>query len=134
MTKSFKYNDGGRSQYYKGQNAGDCAARSMAIALGLNYKDCYDEIAKANAKAGYKKSARDGVYKIVFEKILKEHGWVWHPAPKFEGRKARYNDMPMGNVIASMAKHYTAIVDQEIHDTWDCSHKMVYGYYAKPTS
>ncbi len=131
MSENFTYNDGGRSQYFKGKNAGDCAVRAMAIAMGLDYKDCYNEIAKANAKAGYKKSARDGVFKAVFENVLKEHGWYWCSAPRFEGRKARHSDMPMGNVIASMARHYTAIVDKEIHDTFDCSHKMVYGYYAK---
>lgn len=132
--RNFAYNDGGRSQYFKGKNAGDCVARAMAIALQLDYKTCYDELAAANVKAGGKKTARDGLLRKTYEKVLNQHGWEWHPAPKFEGRKARYYDMPKGRLIMRMARHVSALVDQEIHDTWDCSQKMVYGYFAKPNN
>tara|TARA_Y100000817_G_scaffold78551_1_gene60477 strand:- start:633 stop:1124 length:492 start_codon:yes stop_codon:yes gene_type:complete len=134
MTKSFKYNDGGRSQYFKGKNAGDCVVRAIAIALELDYKTCYDELASLNKETEGKKTARGGTHKANYEKFLKRHGWVWHSAPKLEGRKARYYDMPNGRIIMRMARHLSALVEQEIHDTWDCSYKMVYGYYAKPTS
>ena len=130
--KDFTYNDGGRSLYFKGRDAGDCVARAMAIALQLDYKTCYDQLAAANVEAGGKKTARNGLLRKTYEKVLNEHGWIWHPAPKFKGRKARYYNLPKGRLIMRMAKHVSALVDGEIHDTWDCSKKMVYGYFVKP--
>lgn len=47
-TSTFIFNDGGRSHYFKGR-AGDCATRAMSIALELDYKLCYDELAKAHS-------------------------------------------------------------------------------------
>ena len=100
------YNDGGKSSTGRKGTSGDCGVRAMAIALGLDYDYCY--------------------------KVLKEHGWVWKSAPKFNGRKAYFNDMPKDKtVIARMAKHFVAVIDQEIYDIWDSSHKMVYGYWEK---
>ena len=37
------FNDGGRSQYFKGAKAGDCVVRAIAIASGLDYKKVYDD-------------------------------------------------------------------------------------------
>tara|TARA_Y100000385_G_C12841963_1_gene529179 strand:- start:43 stop:438 length:396 start_codon:yes stop_codon:yes gene_type:complete len=124
--------DGGRLEAgYKGRNAGDCAARSVAIALQIPYKQAYLELARASKEFGFKRSARDGIHKPVFEHFLKKHGWSWRSAPKFDGRKARCSDLLHGRVIASQAGHYVAVVDGVPHDIWDCSNRMVYGYYAK---
>lgn len=127
---TYKYNDGGRSAAgYKG-TARDCCARAMAIAIGLDYDAAYNEIAKANKSYGSKKSARNGVAILVYEEVLKKHGWVWCKAPTFTGRKARCSDLT-GIVIAKMARHVVAVVDGVPNDTWNSSAKMVYGYYAK---
>ena len=127
----YQYNDGGRKAAgFKG-TAGDCGARAMAIALGLDYSGVYKELAQANADNGRSKSARNGIMKDVYTEVLKRHGWVWMPAPKFEGRKARCSDMPAGVVIAKQARHFVAVIDGVAHDSWDCTHKMVYGYWAK---
>ena len=127
---SFKYNDGGRSKYFKGR-AGDCATRAMAIALCLDYKQCYDELAKAHSAKTGKRSARNGIYRDDFDVVLRRHGWVWHSAPKFDGRKARYSDMPSSRVIARMSRHFAAVIDGVVHDSWDSTDKMIYGYWAK---
>lgn len=130
---AYVYNDGGRADAgYKG-SAGDCGARAMAIALDLYYQVAYDELAQANKDAGGAKSARNGIMKDVYSKVLERHGWVWHPAPKFVGRKAYASDMPQGTVIARMAGHFVCIIDGVVQDTFDCSHKMVYGFWAKPS-
>lgn len=129
----FQFNDGGRAEAgYKGY-AGDCVCRAIAIALELDYKETYLQLARLNKIALGKRSARNGVAKDAYEKFLKDHGWVWHKAPKFEGRKAKHYDMPEGVVIARMAKHLAAVVDGVVHDTWDSTQKMVYGYYAPAT-
>ena len=129
---SYIYHDGGRAEAgYKGK-ASDCAARSMAIALGIPYKQAYDEIASMNKEHGHSKSARNGVYKEVFNDVLASHGWQWVSAMNmFEGRKARCSDMPEGVVIARQAGHYVAVKNGTPFDTWDCTAKMVYGYWKK---
>ena len=127
----FTFNDGGRAKAgYKGL-AGDCGARAMAIAMAMDYQMAYDLIAHANQSQGLAKSARNGISKALYSDVLNARGWVWHPAPKFEGRKARASDMPQGIVIARQAGHYVAIIDGIPHDTWDCSDRMVYGYWKR---
>jgi hypothetical protein len=130
ISDNFIYDDGGRSKYFKG-STGDCAARAMAIALNLDYKDCYNELAEQHKASTGKKTARDGIFKEDFNKVMERHGWVWHSAPKFTGRKAYHDDMPKGAVIARMAHHYAAVIDGVVYDSWDSSAKMVYGYWAK---
>lgn len=130
-TSTFIFNDGGRAASGRKGSAGDCGVRAMAIALDLSYEECYCKLAQANKDAGGKKSARNGLKKSVYEKVLSRHGWVWHSAPKFEGRKARCGDMPQGRVIVRMARHFAAVIDGVLYDTWDSRDKMVYGYWAK---
>lgn len=132
MTKAFyEYNDGGRAAAgFKG-STGDCAVRAMAIATGIPYADCYKELAQANKDAGKPKSVRGGIMKGDFDKVLKRHGWVWHSAPKFEGRKARAGDLPDGMVVARMARHFAAVSYRTVNDSFDSRHKMVYGYWQK---
>jgi hypothetical protein len=128
---NYKQNDGGRQAAgYKG-TAGDCGARAIAIALGLDYKSVYKELAQANADNGRAKSARNGISKDIYSEVLKRYGWVWMQAPKFAGRKARCSDMPAGSVIAKQANHYVAVIDGVANDIWDSTERMVYGYWAK---
>ena len=128
---AYIFNDGGRAAAgFKG-TAGDCAARAMAIALGIDYKAAYQELAQANKDMGFPKSVRNGIMKNTYDMVLARHGWVWHSAPKFDGRKARCSDMPAGSVIARQARHFVAVIEGEANDMFDCTHRMVYGYWAK---
>ena len=129
--ENFFYNDGGKHESgYKTKT--DCGIRAVAIACEVSYND---------ARAILKKAAKDGVagngqiakgiYKEDMNSALQSLGWVWRSAPKIKGRKARYYDLPKGRVIARMSKHFVAVIDGVIHDTWDSSQKMVYGYWEK---
>lgn len=121
--------DGGRAAAgYKGDNAGDCGARALAIVTGMPYKQAYKHLAQANKDFGFAKSARDGIYKHVYDYALKQLGFQWCSAPKFDGRKARASDLD-GAVIAQQAGHFVAVIDGVIHDSWDSTNKMVYGYW-----
>jgi hypothetical protein len=133
MTK-FVYNDGGREASGRKGTAGDCAVRAMAIALGLDYDACYKELAQANKDNGRAKSVRHGIMKDVYQAVLARYGWVWVPAPKLNGRKARCSDMPAGTVIARQARHFVAVVDGVPQDIFDSSDKMVYGYWCHVAS
>jgi hypothetical protein len=126
----YHFNDGGRAAAgYKGKT-GDCPARAMAIALGLDYKEVYKKLAQANADHCQKKSVRNGINIALFSDILKQYGWVWHKAPTFSGRKARCSDLT-GTVIARQSKHVVTVIDGVPNDIWNSSNKMVYGYWAK---
>jgi hypothetical protein len=100
-------------------------------ALSLITRLVINELAQAHRSRTGKKTARDGIYKEDFSEVLKRHSWVWHSAPKFDGRKARANDMPTGRVIVQMARHYAAVINGVVNDSWNSSEKMVYGYWAK---
>ncbi len=144
---NFIFNDGGRKEAgYKG-SAGDCGARAMAIALGMDYKSAYNLLAKANKEMGFAKSARNGIHKNIYDSVLNKLGWKWVSAPTFKvldgyknsegkilfGRKAKCSDMPAGIVIARQAGHFVAVINGIPNDTFDSSQKMVYGYWIKET-
>lgn len=126
------YTDGGRKEAGFLGKTGDCAARALAIAESMAYVEAYKLVAQANKDAGGKKSARDGIMKNVFHKLLVELGYQWHSAPKYEGRKARPCDFRHdGVIIARQARHFVAVVNGTVMDTWDSTDKMVYGYWKK---
>ena len=158
---NFVYNDGGREAEFKG-HAGDCVCRSICIAANLPYKEVYDRLAHGNAtqrkskyeakqerKPAYlhkgrvksgKRSARNGIStkRKWFKDYMAELGFKWvatmgigtgctvHLTP---------NELPSGRIICAVSKHYVAVVDGIINDTYDCSRdgtRCVYGYWYKP--
>ena len=137
------YNDGGRKEAgYKGET-GDCACRSIAIITGLPYQIVYDglNVAAMCERTGKRKrgksNARTGVYKQTIRKYLIALGMKWTPTMFIgSGCKIHLKDgeLPMGRLLVNLSKHYTAVIDGVIHDTFDCSRggtRCVYGYYSK---
>ena len=139
----FNYNDGGRAAAgYKGK-AGDCACRAIAIATGLSYKDVYDlinEYAKrertGKRKHG-KSSAREGVYMSTFKKIMKDLGFVWVSTMSIgSGCQVHLdeNELPGGVIVCRLSRHYVAVIDGVVNDTFDPSRdgsRCVYGYFKR---
>jgi len=127
----FVYDDGGRLDAGLKGKSGDCAVRAVAIATGMKYKEAQALIKDFSAKGKLgSKAIANGVYKEDLDAALRSIGWKWFSAPKFEGRKARYSDIN-GIAIVRMARHYAAVIEGELRDSWDSSEKMVYGYWAK---
>lgn len=126
---SYIYSDGGRTAAgMKTQT--DCGIRAMAIACDIPYTEArkvLKEVSK-NGKLGSAAIAR-GIYKEDMEAALKKYGFVRKSAPKLDGRKARYHDLPKGRIVAHMAKHFVAVIDGQLYDTWDSTGKMVYDYW-----
>ena len=140
----YKFSDGGRAAAgFKG-DAGDCVARSIAIATGRPYLEVYNtlnHLAKSERTGKRKKrksSARNGVYRSTSHRYLKSLGWTWVPTMAIgSGCKVhlRADELPAGRLIVRVSKHLTAMIDGVIHDTHDCSRdgtRCVYGYYHKP--
>ena len=99
MELDFRFHDGGRSNYFKGE-AGDCVVRAIAIATNTDYKVVYDELfqinkdylsskntklskqmkSRANQKGG---TPRNGNYKKIYHDYLINKGWKWVTLRKF---------------------------------------------------
>jgi hypothetical protein len=153
----FQYNDGGRQAAgFKGLT-GDCVARSIAIASGLPYSDVYATLAQGtgNQPAGKRgkrsATASNGinVKRKWFKDYMASIGFAWVPTMGLAtGCKVHLHDgeLPMGKLIVSVSKHYTAVIDGVINDTWNpqretytfnadgtkhIARRCVYGYWVK---
>ena len=145
------YDDGGRSQYFAGKNAGDCVTRSIAIAMQRDYREIYDALTEANkvfsngrSRKALKlraagPSPRDGVYREVYGPFIESQGWVWTPTMQI-GSGCRVHlkadEMPAGRLIVRLSQHLTSMIDGVIHDTHDPSRggtRCVYGYWSGPS-
>ena len=140
----FIYNDGGRSRYFKAERVGDCVTRAIANATGIDYKEVYDSLNKLakSERTGKRKrivsNSRSGVYSTTARKYLESLGWVWKPTMTIgSGCRVhlREDELPSGNLIVNVSKHYTCVKDGVLYDTYDCTrdgNRCVYGYYYKP--
>ena len=137
----YQYDDGGREKAgYRG-SAGDCVARSIAIATRKPYIEVYDalnEIAKGERKGKRKKSvssSRTGVYRYAYQKYMESLGWEWVPTMTIGSGcqvHLRYGELPSGRLVVRVSKHVTAVIDGVIMDTIDPSRdgwRCVYGYF-----
>lgn len=140
---NFIYDDGGRSAAgYKGFT-GDCACRAAAIATQRPYQEVYDlinELAKSErtGKRKRKKSnARTGVYQNTFIKVMSHYGFKWVATMRIgQGctTHLRSEELPRGRIVVNLSRHYAAIIDGDLHDTYDCTRdgsRCVYGYFIK---
>ena len=127
------YNDGGRSKYFKGK-AEDCVCRAISIASNRDYKEVYDSLKKALG------TPRNGVFTTnkAFKDWMVANGFVWTPCSGI-GVKASVHfiegELPKGRLVCSVAKHYVAVVDDKVYDTWDSRYnsfnevRRIYGYW-----
>jgi hypothetical protein len=137
-------NDGGREAAgYKGK-AGDCVCRSIAIAAGKPYQEVYDRLAhgmatqrrgKRSGKSHGVRSARSGVStkRKWFKDYMAELGATWWPTCQIGLGAAPISTLPQqGRLIVAFRRHYAAMIDGVLHDTWDATYgydRRVYGYW-----
>lgn len=139
----FVMDDGGRAAAgFKG-SAGDCCARAFAIASGRSYQEVYDiinELAGRERRGTRKRgtsSARSGVHKATAHKLAYalDHLVRWVPCMKIGSGATvhmREDELPKGRIVVSLSKHYAAVVDGVLHDTFEDSRngtRCVYGYW-----
>ena len=145
----FNFNDGGRADAgYKGRT-GDCVTRAVAIAAELPYKQVYDRLADGNATQRVTKrikksrararTASKGINttRKWFKDYMKSLGFKWVSTMGIgTGCKVhlKADELPKGRVIARVTRHYCAVIDGVINDTYDPSRgetRCVYGYWIK---
>lgn len=137
------YNDGGREAAgYKG-HTGDCVTRAISIATGIPYQQVYDrinELAAEERPRGRRKrsSARTGVQKPTWKRLLAELGWVKVSCMGIgTGCKVHLTpaELPSGTLIVQVSRHLTVMIDGVVHDTHDPSRdgeRCVYSYWKRP--
>lgn len=143
-----RYNDGGRAAAGRKGNTGDCVVRSIAIAADLPYQEVYDRLAEGNltqrrtkrsSKGANKRSASDGIQtnRKWFKDYMQSLGFKWVACMGIgTGCKVhlKSGELPMGRLVVSLSKHYAAVIDGVLHDTYDCTRegtRCVYGYWIK---
>ena len=126
-----RINDGGRSQYFKASNVGDCVVRAVAIATERDYKEVYNEIAKL-----IKYTPREGVKKNDTRKVMEHFGGTWHACMSIgTGCKVHLaaDEIPMDTrIVCNLSGHVVAVVNGVINDLYDPSRegtRCVYGYW-----
>jgi hypothetical protein len=135
------YNDGGREKAgFKGAT-GDCATRSIAIVTGKDYLEVYNAIntlalKEHKTRRKGKSNARIGVYPQLVKKYLLSLGMKWTPCMNIGSgctTHLKASELPSGRLLCNVSKHYTAVIDGIINDTFDPSRnetRCVYGYYS----
>jgi hypothetical protein len=124
----FVHDDGGRAAAgYKGR-AGDCVARSVAIASGRPYAEVYAALATGagNERKSRGASARNGIHttRKWFKDYMRSIGFEWTPTMLIgQGCKVHLDaaELPAGRLVVAVSKHYTAVIEGVIHDTHDPS-------------
>lgn len=140
------HDDGGRTKAgFKNADAGDCVCRSIAIVTGRPYKEIYDRLADGNfsqrttkrSKKG-RRSASDGIHvkRKWFRDYMADLGFEWITCMTIgSGCKVHLHpdELPKeGRYIVVVSKHYTALVDGVLYDTYDPTRdgmRCVYGYW-----
>ena len=134
--------DGGRKDAgLRGSFTGDCVIRSIALASDRPYKRIYNDFKGMIAhRLGY--VPEDGILttKPAFKRYMVESGFVWNITCRIGSRdRVHMNaaELPMGRLVLSLSKHYTAVINHVIYDTYDPSNngtRMVYGFWSfEPT-
>jgi hypothetical protein len=138
----FIYDDGGRAAAgFKGA-ARDCVCRAIAIATGLGYKRVYSDLLEIGWAEGRMHRDPDGLYRPRHEdkfdrrEYLAALGWFWTPTMHIgDGCRVHLRDgeLPFGRLIVQVSKHWTAVINHRIYDTFDPSRRgkrCVYGYFS----
>ncbi|MCH9712696.1 MAG: hypothetical protein K0U20_08750 [Proteobacteria bacterium] len=138
----FNYNDGGRRDAgFKG-DTGDCGVRAIAIATGIPYREVYDRMAehckneRPSKRRRGKSHPRTGIHNHTFKSFMGTlDGWEWVATMGIGTGctvHAKADELPAGRLVLNVSKHYTAMIDGVINDTYDCSRdgtRCVYGYW-----
>jgi hypothetical protein len=139
------WDDGGRAAAGRAGPARDCVARAAAIVTGRPYLEVCAEInalgqaERASKNRRHKSGARTGVHKPTTRRYMTSLGWTWTPAMAIgQGCTVHLapGELPAGRLMVSVSKHWTAVIDGVIRDTYDPGRggrRCVYGWFRQET-
>lgn len=142
MPMPYIQHDGGREAAgYRGA-AGDCVTRSICVVTGLPYKQVYGAMRRLakferegdRLKGWWRSHPRKGIdtRRAWFVRYMGRLGFEWVPMPV--GTMLVQDTFGKGVYVVSLCKHYTAVVDGIIYDTYNPSRgkkRRVYGYWRR---
>lgn len=125
------YTDGGRAASgYKDYQRGDCGCRATAIVLDKPYKEIYKDMYhwfKVEVDGALCKGPshpRKGIVLSDMKEYMDSWNWRYVKLPH-TGRnyavRMLAEDLPMGRLIVHVHRHFVAVIDHVMYDTWDCS-------------
>lgn len=132
----FIKNDGGRNDAgFKGVT-GDCVTRAIAIASGRPYNEVYSRVQterkseRVQKRTGKKSSARTGVFtnRKWFKAYMSELGFEWTSCMGIGTGCTVHltrDELPSGRLIVSLSRHYAAVIDGVLHDSYNSGEKRV---------
>jgi hypothetical protein len=143
--------DGGRKAAEYGRAAGDCVARAITIATGKSYAEVFEALKEEHAR--YVKRLKPGSHAAKYEAgrrtepvangcdpkvssaYLKSLGWQYTQLRERVCLQA--GALPSGRLIVDVHRHYLALIDGVIHDTYDSGgqgKRPVNGYWSRIAS
>ena len=138
MTDGYVFDDGGRAEVFKGRGVGDCVARAIAIASQRPYNEVYEFLAEGHggqritskqlrgrrSNAAGVRTAQQGIWtkRKWFKDYMATLGFEWTPTMQIGSGCTVHlvaDELPKGRLVVAVSKHYTAMIDGVIHDTYD---------------
>jgi hypothetical protein len=108
----------------------DCVIRSISHAMNKPYKQVFNDLMLLGMEIGAYPN-HDKVWQTYLEK---QHGWVKNKPPRDKnGKLIRLCDwVGVETAVVRNARHLTAVVDNRVCDTWDCTYRPVNTYWTPP--
>ena len=119
----------------KGKETADCVTRALVLATGMSYEDVVSLQVKYSLEIG-----ESFANKLVYEKILKRHGYVKYKQPKREDGtmycikemdEILTDDQLAFGVFVAINSHVSFIKGKNYYDIWDCGDCCVRNFYVK---
>lgn len=136
------YTDGGRAEAgYKDYRRGDCGCRAAAIALNKAYKEIYKDMYswfKVEIEGKMCKGPshpRRGIFLSDMKDYMDSHNWIYVALPRTGrvcGVMINDPDLPMGRIILHVHRHFIAMIDHVVYDSFDSTKsgmEGIYGYF-----
>lgn len=110
---------------------GDCVVRCLTKVMNKSWLEVFDELVIYAREIQCMPND-----KLCYEKYLREHGFTYTGISNKKGSKRPMvyefaHDNKHSTCVLVLANHLVACVDGIFYDTWECSHKCLYGYWSK---
>lgn len=113
------------------RTVGDCAARAVSLALGVDWEEAYNLIADAGYAMGDMPSSDS-----VWGAVLRQNGFyrsaIPNSCPDCYTARDFAADHPRGVFVLGFGGHVATVIDGDLYDSWDSSNEVpVYYWYRK---
>ncbi len=103
----------------------DCVIRSISIAMSRPYKEIFSDLMNLGLQIGAYPN-----HDKVWQKYLESKGWVKNKPPRKNGKLIKLRDWEgVETAVIINSGHLTAISDNRVVDTWDCTYRPANSYW-----